>query len=405
VLDDNVAKLSDQIEIYENALRDERTRAGGAEAAAAKSIDEIAALKRELANASTDANAKSETNEGQIAQLESTISSLKQSSARETQRLVLWSGSAAVIAACLAGLLGWWLAPTNAVQSAANIQDVNSQIATEKQKLADLQNGLDNQKAELSQQQSALTQQRQDFAKEQQDFAKVKADFEAKQKAMAQLQSAVAALPLPAQCDALAGYQYDPDRPANSGWMDSKDVPPAAQTTCESALQTVVNDAKTRRRMMLEIGRIYQAIQPEKALGFWKQAKDLGSSQVGRYYADRNNNQSFNAKTSWENIKTAADMGNPTGLYYVAYNYLIRDHDNIFTPAPADLAVGEEYLRKALTADIGGATYYIAGVHYWDTNRELATSYLNISKCVKHYNDDHDAERFYFTKTGHHLCQ
>ena len=368
-------------------------------------------MKQEYAAASADAKAKAAADEGQVAQLQATVSSFKQRPQHDKRRILQWSGSAALVAACLGGLLGWWLTPATVVQSGTTAQE----LATQQQKLADLQADLNKQKADIVAQQNALAantatldQQRQDLAKARALLDQQRADLDTKLKTLAQ-QSATGALPLPAQCDALAGYQYDPDRPPNSGWMDSKDVLAVAQTTCESALQTVVNDAKTRRRMKLEIGRIYLAIQPEKALGFWKQAKDQGSSQAfylfGRYHADRNNNQSFNAKTAWENIKTAADMGNPTGLYYVAYNYLIRDHDNIFAPAPADLAVGEEYLRKALNADIGGATYYIAGVHYWDTNRELATSYLNISKCVKHYNDDHDAERFYFTKTGHHLCQ
>ena len=223
-LDDNIAKLSDQIEVYENALRDQRARADEAELSAGKSTAELAALKEEHARAS-DKN--EELLEQQIAQLHATSISSRQRSQQDGRRLIQYSGLAALVAACLGAFIGWWLSPTNAVQPGTAVQELKSQItdlqgqiktwqtrqgdlerqqndiAAQKQQLAGQQADLNKQKADLTQQQNALaadktkfTQQQQDFNKaksaldqQQQDFNKAKLaleqqqrDFDAKQK-------------------------------------------------------------------------------------------------------------------------------------------------------------------------------------------------------------------------------
>jgi peptidoglycan hydrolase CwlO-like protein len=265
--------------------------------------------------------------------------------------------------------------------------------------LATKQGDLDKQTAELKVQQDALSTKQAAFTKQQDDFT-------AQQNALAKQQAVSPSIPLDAQCDMLAAYQYDPDRPPYSGWVDSNStIPNTAQTICESALQTV-NDTKSRRRIILQIGRTRQDKEPEAAFKLWKQAADLGSSHAfyvfGRYYADRSKTN-FNAKIAWDNIKRSADMGDPVALYSVAYNFLFpNDHSNILTPAQADPTAGEDYLRKALNADFSPA-YYIAGAHYWDKNNQTASNYLIISSCIKH---DKDADKFYQAKTGRPLtCQ
>jgi hypothetical protein len=502
-LDDNIAKLSDQIEVYENALRDQRARADEAESSAGKSTAELAALKEEHARAS-DKN--EELLEQQIAQLHATSISSRQRSQQDGRRLIQYSGLAALVAACLGAFIGWWLSPTNAVQPGTAVQELKSQItdlqgqiktwqtrqgdlerqqndiAAQKQQLAGQQADLNKQKADLTQQQnalaadktkftqqqdfnkakSALDQQQQDFnkaklafeqqqrdfdakqkelvlqqqkleevrqkladyydqqkailAQQQQDLAKAKLDFE---KQRATLVSAGGALSSAAQCDALAGYQYDPDRPANSGWIEkTENIPAAAQTICNSALQTSGSDRITQRRLKLQLGRTYQATQPETALDYWKQAARLDSSQadfiLGRYYYGDHKSKNFDPDTAWTYITKAADLNdsapNPAALYAVAYNHLIHDTDNnVLRWERHNTATGEIYLQKALNADFPAA-YWIAGIHYWDTNEKLARSYLITSFCVKHYKDPtdkaYDARGTFERKTGSPLtCQ
>jgi hypothetical protein len=177
-IDDNIAALSNQIEILERHVHDERSRADQAEASAAGASAEVVALKDQLGKVSASAamldarnaaieqlNSDLAKRDAQIASHESAIASqatelatLAEAAANtrqaleakdawiselgdmitshkrrqdgETQRLMMWSGAAAVAAACVFTIIGWSIAPSGSTQPSATVQTLNARIAS-----------------------------------------------------------------------------------------------------------------------------------------------------------------------------------------------------------------------------------------------------------------------------------
>lgn len=467
-LDDNIAKLSNQITIDEDTIEELRSRAEKAETALA----ELAALKSPVGGSTvakeSDRSASIQENKQETAAV----------SKIHTRTSLAWSAAAVIIAACVFGTGGWLIAHSGN-QPVEDAQALQTQIATLSAQLkesqahsADLERNnsdlqqresrsgaretsLANDRAELNKRAAALKEQEDTLSAQNAELAVRSADIDHRtndlqrresqvseqetalanfreqldkraatltaqenalpaQKTALEQQVVAPSIPLAAQCDFLAGYQYDPDRPEHNGFARSIQDDAATQAVCGSALQSA-GDQVTQRRMLLDLGRAIEGSDPKKALEFWRQAADRGSSDatyvLGKYYADHSD-----AKTAWDYYTKAANMNppDPLALYWVAYNLLIRDGENVLQPTPADPAEGEKYLRLALNADFAPA-YYIAGVHYWQKNKaeknktdqnrdiEMATRYLNTSWCIKH---DADAEKFYQDKTKQTLsCQ
>ncbi|MGA2894923.1 MAG: TIR domain-containing protein [Xanthobacteraceae bacterium] len=230
------------------------------------------------------------------------------------------------------------------------------------------------------------------------------------QTSAAAAQGASAAISPAAQCDALAGYQYDPDRPLNNGFAYSVNSSPDAQTICKNALQTPVIDQTTQRRLLVELGRMYQGTGDDKTmLQYWTDASSLGSGQadylLGTYAGAHGNPQS-----AWEKIQQSAAKNNPAALNAAAISQILPDWNNNITVR--SLSSGFHYLQQALNADYYRA-YYVAGAAYWENpdrdtqDRKTAMYYLKMSWCVKRDNSNsQNADNYYFQKTHQHIsCQ
>lgn len=393
-LDDNVAKLTDQIEIYERALDEARAQLDQAQGSAAQANAEIAALKSEiealtrraatpdkqnaaveqltadlaerdskivnyretidsqisriaqLTDEVADRRRDLETKDGRVQDLEASVTALKQYRERERGRLIAWSGAAALLAAGFVGSIFAFGAVTRSVPAAAG---GSSQTAA----------------------------------------------------AQGATQSAATPAALVSQCDALAAFQYDPDRPPSSGWVDSyKNMFADALPVCQSAQQAPSSDPVVQRRMLLEMGRSFQATGSMRdAVNAWNQAGKFGSGQAFHELANYSM-QAGDLKNAWTLFKQSADLGNPMSLNTVAVSQLFPDwYFNITT---LNRQSGLQYLQQALKADFP-RSYYVAGVAYWDSDNAAAVKYLTISYCSKH---DGDADTFFFKKRQQHLvCQ
>ncbi len=425
-LDDNVGALQNQIEIYEGTIRDERARAD-------KAVAEVAALKDRLGKAVTDTAA----------------ADVKAAN----RAVIVWSSVAAVAAAIVFGFAGSYLSagPANLSAAGKQLKDMQAALDAANSKNASLQEQAGNAQAAAdaasaknkSMQAQLQTAQAQagDATKSQEllkiaqtriDEASAKiqslegqlkttqavadqaaAKNQTLQAGLGAIQAANGAIPLDAQCDALAGYQFDPDRPANNGYADALADIAKAQMICQNALQANSGDPKTLRRMLSALGRLSESNGDlQAAAQNWQKAAGLGSSQayfqLATYYANRKNPQ-YNLAAAWNNLKKSADSdpANPMALFRLAYTLLFpSDSDNPFNGLPADLTAGERYLQRALSSDYGPA-FYSAGVHYWRTDPVKAKSYLVISGCIKHYIDPpYDAPSYYAKQTGQQLsCQ
>jgi TIR domain len=522
-LDDRVATLSTQIEIHESTIASERARAEQAEDSAAQAHAEVVALKDQLGKLGASAamldarNAAIEQlnfdlakRDAQIASHESTIASQatelatladagantrqasvakdaridelanavtahKRRQQTETQRLTLWSGVAALIAACVFTVVGWSMAPSGSTEPGTIVPTLNAKIAslsaqnktlqtqadtaqhqatdaaTQNQKLSALLADQSTQGAALKSQQDALSAKQTAFAKQQTDFAaqqaafvklrddfnaqqaslstkqtalataqavltKQQSDLAAQQNALKLLQTTGASIPLDVQCDALAGYQYDPDRPQFNGWaLEIKDIP-ATQAICLKALQTSGIDQITQRRMLVELARTFVESSPVDYNAYvdnLNKASRLGSSQadyqLGMYYASHNNPQ-----LAWDKIQQSAAAHNPVALNRAAISQLLPEWNPNFITGRA-LDSGFRYLQQALDAAYF-RSYYIAGAAYWtykdrDTqDRSKAIYFLTVSQCVTDRRDPADKENYkdgadyyYSQKTGKHL--
>lgn len=474
-VDDNAAKLSNQIDIHETTIDELRARAKQGEASTAKATAETAVLGKEIEHLQqqvkasegllAEQRARSELAEAEAARL-AAETKLRSHPKDRHRRVVMWSGLAALAAAILFGWAGRWsstgqfddLAKENATLTAKN-RDLSAKVqglTTDAQKWHASYDALQRQDAqkisELQATSDKLTTQIKDADAKNRDLAvknqnltadnqkytelrrldmkkisdlqsslnnltaqlnSTQDDVKAKNAELAKDQAALASVPVTAQCDLVAGYQYDPDRPQSSGWVDSVGNVPEAQVICDSARQSAGKDPRAERRMLLALGRIYkEGRAPNTALQFWTRATAMGSShaayELGKYYV------SSDPKKAWDYYIQAANMvpPDPSALYWVAMNHLrLADKDaSIIPPKQADPETGRKYLQKALNADYPWA-YFIAGVYYWPKSDDQkidianATKYLIIAYCTKHVprSPEKTADDFYFQKTRKHL--
>jgi len=345
-----------------------------------------------------------------------------------------------------------------AANVAAQIADLNTQksqfktqqdtLATDKAALDQQQKTLVTDKATFDQAQKALAADKAAFDQQQKALATDKAAFDSQQKALAaakanydQQQKALAAdktafdqqqktftaakaandklqatISVIAQCDALAGYQYDPDRPQANGWSPAiKDIP-GTQAICQTALQAPGIDQITQRRLLLELARTFVESSPvdyKAYLDNLNQASRLGSSQadyqLGMYYAAHNNPQ-----LAWDRIQRSAAAHNPVALNRAAISQLLPGWNEYPITGQA-LDSGFRYLQQALDAAYY-RSYYVAGAAYWtykdrDTpDRSKAIYFLTVSQCVTDRRDPTDKENYkdgadyyYLQKTGKRL--
>jgi hypothetical protein len=480
-VDDNAAKLSNQIDIHETTIEELRARAEQGEASTAKATAEIAVFGKEIEQLQqqvkasesllAEQRARSELAEAEAARL-AAEAKLKSHPKDRHRRVVVWSGLAALAAAILFGWAGRWsstaqfddLAKENASLAAKN-RDLSSKVQglttdaqkwhasydalqrQDAQKISELQATLDKLATQIKDADAKnrdLTEKNRNLTADNQKYTELhrldmqrisdlqssvnnltaqlsgaQEDMKAKKAELARDQAALASVPVTAQCDLLAGYQYDPDRPQSSGWADSVGNVPEAQAICDSARQGAGKDPRAERRMLLALGRIYMAGRaPDTALQFWTRATAMGSShaayELGKYYVRSDPTK------AWGFYTQAANMvpPDPSALYWVALNNLYPDdkETSIIPPKQATSETGRKYLQKALNADFPWA-YFIAGVYYWPkssaerksddqkTDIENATKYLTIAYCTKHVPrpPDKTADDFYFQKTRKHL--
>ena len=474
-LDDNAAILSNQIDIHESTIEELRTRAEQADASTAKAFaesevlgKEAEGLRQQVKTSETvlaEQRARTELAESEVARL-TAEAKLKPDPKHQHRRIVMWSGLAALVAAVLFGWVGRWssfgqfddLAKENASLVVKN-RDLSSKIQglttdaqkwhasydalqrQDEQKISDLQSSVNKLTAQIKDANAEnrdlilknqnLTADNQKYAdlhrQDKQRIADLQSsvsnltaqlsgeqdDLKAKKAELARDQAALASMPVAAQCDLLAGYQYDPDRPPKSGWVDSVANVPEAQVICDSARQGAGKDQRTQRRMLLALGRISMARRApdDTALQLWARAAAMGSShatfELGKYYVRSDPTK------AWGFYMQAANMAppDPAALYWVALNNLrLADKDASIIPSKqADPETGRKYLQKALNADFPWA-YFIAGVYYWpksDDQIEIAnaTKYLTIAYCTKHVPPppEKTADDFYLKKTGKRL--
>lgn len=497
-LDDNAATLSNQVHIHENTIEELRSRHEQAEASRAKATAEISVLGEQVKQLqqqiqASDSSLQEQRARAQRAEINTaeTSEKLKQHLKGQRRQVVAWTGSSAMAAAILFGLLGRWsnsggdaaiheqlenLAKKNAnlsaeirdltaknesltrddgkwrasyadlqrqdVQKISDLTAKNQSLTADYQKYTDLQRQGLQKISDLTAKIQSLTADNQKYTDlHRQDALRIselqsslgtlttqlngaQADAKAKEAELAKDKTALASIPIIAQCDLLAGYQYDADRPQSSGWADSVGNVADAQAICDRARQGVGSDPRAERRTLLALGRVYVAARaPDTALPLWAHASAMGSShaafELGRYYADRGSSH-FDANKAWSYYTRAADMvpSDPVALYWVAYNYLFPDDRDasVIAPAQGNVEKGQEYLQKALNADFPTA-YFIAGVYYWhksktersrdDQNADIgrATRYFTMAWCIKHTPrpPEKTADQFYFGQTGKHL--
>jgi hypothetical protein len=443
-LNDNAATVSNQVNIHENTIEELSARHEQAEASRAKATAEILELGEQAKQLQqqiqlSESSLEEQRALAQRADLNAAEASakLKQHLKGQRRQVIAWSGLAALAAAVLFGLVGRWsnsggdaaiheqletLAKKNASLSAENrdLTAKNEDLTRDNQKrqasYADLQRQVLQEISDLTAKAQSLTADNQKYADlHRQDIQRIselqsslgtlttqlngaQADAKAKEAELAKDKTALAGIPVTAQCDLLAGYQYDADRPQSSGWVDSVGNVSDAQAVCDRARQGAGGDIPTQRRMVLALGRIALAARaPNTALQSWAAAVGMGSShaayELARYYLHSDPNK------AWTLYNQAANMASPdpAALYWVAYNNLFPDDKDasIILAAQADAEAGRKYLQKALNADFPWA-YFIAGLYYWhkskiehsadDRNADIgkATRYFTVAWCIKH---------------------
>jgi cell division protein FtsB len=306
----------------------------------------------------------------------------------------------------------------------ATLDQAQKALATDKVTFDSQQKALAAARVTYDQQQKALAADKAAFDQQQRAFAADKALLDQQQKAFTAAKTTgdklQAVIPLVAQCDALAGYQYDPDRPSANGWTLTINDIPGAQAICRSALQAPGIDQITQRRLLLGLARTYVESSPvdyKAYLDNLNQASRLGSSQadyqLGMYYAAQNNPQ-----LAWDKIQRSAAAHNPVALNRAAISQIFPDWNEHFITGRS-LDSGFQYLQQALDAAYY-RSYYVAGAAYWtfkerDTpDRSRAIYYLTVSQCVTDKRDpstDREgsdyrdgADYYYLRKTGKHLA-
>lgn len=221
-----------------------------------------------------------------------------------------------------------------------------------------------------------------------------------------------------AACDALAGEEYDRDRPAGGKWQANIFESPLAKAlnVCKAALAVVQSGPKStkdERRIRMEIGRILSAqsvVEAKKgnltdAKKLFDQARDslqlsasLGSAHaaylLGTFYRgdftvkDTPKGEFApvkDLKTAWDYFKKAADEGDPVALTTVAFGYLLPNWtDNM---VKANYSQGRSYLSKAIETKFPRANFLrglamIEGKGF-EKNRTEGLKDIKIAYCEK----------------------
>lgn len=203
---------------------------------------------------------------------------------------------------------------------------------------------------------------------------------------------AIAAVPKNSadECDALAGEQYDRDRPAGNAWQTNIfDAPLAkAMTVCQSALgaaRSKANSTIDQRRILMEIGRVQSAQSIleakngnlaeakklfDQALNAMQMSAQLGSAHanylLGTFYRGDISVKGTpsgdfttvkDVKLAWEYFMKAANGGDPVGLTTVAFGYLLPDWTDKMVKQ--DIKEGRSYLDKALKTEFPRANFVL----------------------------------------------
>jgi hypothetical protein len=191
-----------------------------------------------------------------------------------------------------------------------------------------------------------------------------------------------------ALCDEFAGFRSDPDRPESHKWQDDYANIPVGQalTHCKLAHDNADNN-KTKRRMLVQLGRTYAALGREAAVektdfaaanGFfadavrhWEQAAELNSGQAhnvlgaykqGAFSLETKSGPyqpvNVDLAVAFKHYVRAADLGNPTGVTNVGL--VLVGVDDRFK-VPLDHRKGLFYLEQGKRLGVAGA-YFGAGV-------------------------------------------
>lgn len=190
-----------------------------------------------------------------------------------------------------------------------------------------------------------------------------------------------------ARCDAAAGSSIDPDRPGPLAWSPSEDddIPDTAISSCEEA-KRAAPDARSRRRVMVILGRAYAAAGKRAELAGdrttstrrfndavreWEEAARLDSGHafymLGSYYRKSFNpvrNSEFPTSVDFEKMLTnfveAARRDNPLGLVTAAYYLIFPDrYENRRYAARRDDAQARRFLDNRATLIVPQRSFVI----------------------------------------------
>ncbi len=227
------------------------------------------------------------------------------------------------------------------------------------------------------------------------------------------------------ECDAIAGDEFDIDRPKDNPWKASlSDVATSTATIlCQESLRAAeaAGNVVVERRLRVEIARLLTAESAregkkgnlvdaqraiEGALEYLKQAAAKGSAQanyvLGTYYRGDlepkgGSKSEFvpvgkDLSRAWEYFQKSADLGHPVGLTTVAFSLLLPHWtENI---AEADFAKGKAVLEAALKSEFPRA-YFVLGLAMLEGKgfpKDRNEGLRNIA--VAYCKDDQSAQRF-----------
>jgi len=187
-----------------------------------------------------------------------------------------------------------------------------------------------------------------------------------------------------ALCDEYAGFRSDPDRPTAHRWQEDYANIPAAEALkfCRLAYEHAEDD-KTKRRMLVQLGRTYAALGREAAIEkadfimadnffadavrHWERAAEMNSGQAhnvlgayrqGSFSLETKRGPYHPAKNdlaiAFRYYMRAAQLGNPTGLTNVGL--VLVGVDDRFG-VPIDHRKGLFYLEQGKRLGVAGAFF------------------------------------------------
>jgi TPR repeat protein len=220
------------------------------------------------------------------------------------------------------------------------------------------------------------------------------------------------ALDLEAECDELAAFRTDLDRPAASKWQDDYSSIPIGKAfdVCQRALDNARGE-KSKRRMLLQIGRIHAAQGREQAVSrgdhtaaqrafdraveFWTRAADMNSGHAhnvlgafaqGSFAIDTARGTFSPAKPDFaaalKHYLRAADLGNPNGLTNAGLALIGVDDrfGNVI-----DHRKGRIYLEQARKLGVATAYYGIGSAKMlglgYEKNESDGIRYFSVAFC------------------------